>query len=87
MNGSPAFARIQESGRWKVDSAVLTVSEVAGRLRCSKGHVHNLINGKVRGTFTLPALRIGRRRMVLKTSLEEWIKANEECYDPIIARH
>jgi hypothetical protein len=28
---------------------VLTVSEVARRLRCSKAHVSNLINGKVEG--------------------------------------
>ena len=66
---------------------VLTVPEVACELRCSKAHVHNLINGKVRGARPLPSLRLGRRRLVRRSSLDEWIKANEICYDPIVARH
>lgn len=68
-------------------SAVLTVPEVAIMLRCSKAHVHNLINGRVRGADALPALRLGRRSLVLKSSLEEWIKTTERCYDPSIAKH
>jgi excisionase family DNA binding protein len=66
---------------------VLTIPEVALELRCSRAHVHNLINGKVRGAKPLPSVRIGRRRLVRRASLDEWIKASEECYDPIIARH
>ena len=65
---------------------VMTVPEVARELRCSKAHVHNLINGKVRGAPPLPALRLGRRRLVGRSSLDEWIGASERCYDPIIAR-
>lgn len=34
---------------------VLTVPEVARELRCSKAHVHNLINGKVSGARPLPS--------------------------------
>jgi excisionase family DNA binding protein len=68
-------------------SGVLTVQEVALELRCSKAHVHNLVNGKVHGAQPLPALRLGRRRLVRRASLEKWIEANEGCYDPIIARH
>ena len=68
-------------------SRVLTVPEVACELRCSKAHVHNLINGKVRGARPLPSVRLGRRRIVRRVSLDEWIKANERCYDPIIAGH
>jgi excisionase family DNA binding protein len=69
------------------DTPVLTVTEVAEELRCSKAHVHNLINGKVRGAHPLPSLPVGRRRLVRRSSLDEWIKANERCYDPIIAEH
>ncbi len=65
----------------------MTVSEVARELRCSKAHVHNLINGKVRGAKPLPSVRIGRRRIVRRLTLDEWIKASEWCYDPIIANH
>jgi excisionase family DNA binding protein len=66
---------------------VMTVPEVAHALRCSKAHVHNLINGHVRGAKPLPSVRIGRRRLVRRSSLDEWIKASERCYDPIIANH
>jgi excisionase family DNA binding protein len=56
---------------------VFTVAEVALALRCSKAHVHNLINGKVRGTRPLPSLWLGRRRLILRTSFEEWLKTSE----------
>ena len=57
--------------------AILTVPEVAVELRCSKAHVHNLINGLVRGAPPLPALWLGRRRLVRRRSLDHWIAANE----------
>jgi excisionase family DNA binding protein len=62
---------------------VLTVAEVAAALRCSKAHVHNLINGKVKNVLPLASVKVGRRRLVRRTSLENWIEASEECYDPI----
>ena len=68
-------------------SQVMTVAEVAQALRCSNAHVHNLINGHVRGAKSLPCIKIGRRCIVRRSSLDEWIKASEECYDPIIANH
>jgi excisionase family DNA binding protein len=68
-------------------SPVLTVPEVARELRCSKAHAHNLINGKVRGAKPLPSVKIGRRCLVRRSTLLEWIKANERCYDPIIASY
>jgi len=58
-------------------SRVLTVPEVAEHLRCSKAHVHNLINGKVPGIPPLPSLFLGRRRLVRRESLHEWISKNE----------
>jgi excisionase family DNA binding protein len=56
---------------------VLTVPEVADLLRCSKAHVHNLINGKVHGTQPLPSIALGRRRLVRRESLNSWIERNE----------
>jgi len=70
--------------------SVLTVAEVAEVLRCSKAHVHNLINRKVKDSAAIPSVRMGRRRLVRRASLaslEKWIEDNEGCYDPIIARH
>lgn len=57
---------------------ILTVTEVAEQLRCSKAHVHNLINGNVRGAPLLPSVQLGRRRLVLLTTLTTWISKNEQ---------
>jgi hypothetical protein len=43
---------------------VLTISEVAANLRCSKAHVYNAINGRVTGVSALPAIAMGRRKLV-----------------------
>ncbi len=59
--------------------AILTVAEVASELRCSKAHVCKAINGKVRNVRPLPAIAIGRRRLIRRTTLDEWLKANERA--------
>ena len=56
---------------------VLTVAEVAIRLRCSKAHVCNAINGKVRGVTPLPAISMGRRKLVRRAAFEAWLAENE----------
>lgn len=53
------------------DLDILTVAEVAAALRCSKAHVHNIINGKVEGVSPLPALALGRRRLVRRAILTQ----------------
>jgi excisionase family DNA binding protein len=58
---------------------VLTVAEVARELRCSKAHVHHLITGKVRGVRPLPSLWLGRRRLILRASFDEWVRATEHA--------
>lgn len=57
---------------------LLTVREVASELRCSKAHVHNLINGKVPSVTTLPSVSLGRRRLVRRESLNSWVAQNEQ---------
>jgi len=56
---------------------ILTVAEVAARLRCSKAHVCNAINGKVRGVTPLPAISMGRRKLVRREALADWLARNE----------
>lgn len=56
---------------------ILTVREVAQELRCSASHVHNVIKGKVKNVSPLPAIRMGRLKLVLRKSLEEWKRTNE----------
>lgn len=59
------------------DDAVLTIAEVALDLRCSRAHVNNAINGKLRGVSALPAIAMGRRKLVRRSTLERWKRANE----------
>ena len=56
---------------------VLTVTEVAVDLRCSRAHVYNVIKGKVDGVTPLPVIRMGRRTLVRRSSLELWKRAVE----------
>ncbi len=55
----------------------LTVSEVAKLLRCSKAHVCKAITGEIQGLQPIPAVRIGRRMLVLRKSLTAWLLQNE----------
>jgi excisionase family DNA binding protein len=56
---------------------VLTADEVARDLRCSKSHVYKAMKGIVAGVSTLPSISLGRRRLVRRSTLEEWKRANE----------
>ena len=58
---------------------ILSIPEVAKRLRCSKAHVYNAINGKVAGISKLPAICIGRRKVVRRCSLEAWVRVNDQA--------
>jgi excisionase family DNA binding protein len=59
------------------EDGVLTVSEVAVELRCSKAHVYNVVNGKVRGVSGLPVIAMGRRKLIRRSALERWKRENE----------
>ena len=56
---------------------ILTVAEVALELRCSKAHVYNVIAGKVDGVRALPAISMGRRKLIRRTALEQWMETSE----------
>ena len=56
---------------------IMTATEVARYLHCSKAHVYNAINGRIENVSPLPALALGRRRLVRRAALESWIRANE----------
>jgi excisionase family DNA binding protein len=56
---------------------ILTTAEIAAELRCSKAHVYKAINGKVSGVTRLPAIHMGRRKLVRRSSLELWKRENE----------
>lgn len=57
---------------------VLTVGDVARLLRCSKAHVCKIINGQVKGAAPIPAIAVGRRKIVRRQSLLRWMSDNEQ---------
>jgi hypothetical protein len=57
---------------------ILAVRDVALELRCSVAHVYNVINGNVKNVSRLPVIRIIRRRLVQRDTLEEWKRSNEQ---------
>lgn len=73
---APLSSPTEERENLDIDP-LLTLPEIAGELRCSKGHVSHLINGKVPGIPLLPAIALGRRRLIRRSTFEEWKKAAE----------
>ena len=69
--------QMTESAGISKPDEVLSIAEVAEYLGCSKGHVYNAIYGKVEGVSQLPAIHMGRRRLVRRSSLEFWKRQNE----------
>jgi excisionase family DNA binding protein len=68
---------------------ILTVPEVAADLKCSKAHVYKTINGEVPGVTPLPAITMGRRRLIRRSSLEAWKEENEQTRsgDTLVPAH
>ena len=56
---------------------IMTIKEVAEDLRCSSAHVCRAVNGKVAGASPLPAIEMGRRKLVRRSALERWKHTNE----------
>lgn len=52
---------------------ILNLAEAAMLVRCSRAHLCNIIHGKVRGIPHLPIVRIGRRVLFRRESLEQWL--------------
>lgn len=62
------------------DFEILTIKDVADILQCSKAHVSNVMNGKVRGLPRLTHFALGRRKLVRREWLNRWMEANRrEC--------
>jgi excisionase family DNA binding protein len=59
------------------DLAILSVTDVAKLLGCSKAHVCKAIHGQIRGVTPLPAISMGRRKLVRRRTLEVWLERND----------
>lgn len=60
------------------EKPILTITEVAAILRCSKAHVSNVLNGRVAGVPKLTHFAMGRRKLVRKEWLEHWMEENKD---------
>jgi excisionase family DNA binding protein len=60
-------------------SEILTATEVAAELRCSKAQVYRLLNGEVKDVPRLPHISLGRKKLVRRSTLEDWKRVNEGC--------
>jgi hypothetical protein len=56
---------------------LLTLAEVARLLHCSKAHICNAVAGRLPGCPPIPAVSLGRRKLVRRASLLAWIEQNE----------
>jgi excisionase family DNA binding protein len=56
---------------------LLTMAEVARLLHCSKAHVCNIVAGRVRGCTPLPSINLGRRILVRRETLLDWLASSE----------
>jgi hypothetical protein len=61
-----------------IGDEILTVVEVAAELRCSKAHVCKAILGRINNIDPLPAICLGRRKLVRRGALEKWKRMNEK---------
>jgi hypothetical protein len=59
-------------------SRILTLSDIAIALRCSKAHVSNIVRGKVPNLPPIPVVRIGRRVLIRDESFHDWMRLVEQ---------
>ena len=57
---------------------LLTLADLAELLHCSKAHVCKAVAGRVRGCPAIPAVSLGRRKLVRRETLLGWIEKNEQ---------
>ena len=65
------------------DFDLLTLTDVAQLLRCSKAHVCKAVMGRVPGCPPLPAVSLGRRKLIRRAVLHTWIAENEAANTPM----
>jgi hypothetical protein len=61
---------------------LLTLADVAELLHCSKAHICKAVAGRVPGCPPIPAVSLGRRKLVRRATLLSWIEHNEQAATP-----
>ena len=78
--------KVSVNGTAFEDFGLLTLATVAKLLHCSKAHVSNVIAGRIHDCPPIPAVRLGRRRLVRREALAAWIERNEHGTDSATIR-
>ena len=60
------------------DNRILTINDVAAILRCSKTHVSHVLAGKIAGIPKLTHIAMGRRKLIRREWLDEWMETNKQ---------
>jgi excisionase family DNA binding protein len=60
-------------------SDILTLGQAALYLRVSKAHLSNVINGKVAGVQSVRFFRLGRRVLIRRDWIDDWLETQEKC--------
>ena len=58
---------------------LLTLADAAELLHCSKAHICKAVSGRVPGCPPIPAVSLGRRKLIRRESLRVWIENNERA--------
>ena len=56
-------------------SSVMSLKDAAVYLRVSKAHLSNVINGKVIGVPPFRSFRLGRRILIKREWIDEWLNS------------
>jgi excisionase family DNA binding protein len=60
------------------EKSILTINDVAAILRCSKTHVSHVLAGKIVGIPRLTHIAMGRRKLIRRQWLDEWMETNKQ---------
>jgi len=64
---------------------VLTIADAAKELRCSKAHLAKVLNGQVPCVPYLPHLRLGRRKLIRRGMLYQWMAEVERAQSGMLS--
>ena len=56
---------------------LLTLADAAKLLHCSKAHICKAVSGRIQGCPPIPAVSLGRRKLIRRETLRLWIENNE----------
>jgi excisionase family DNA binding protein len=57
---------------------LLTLADAAELLHCSKAHICKAVSGRVPGCPAIPAVTLGRRKLIRREALHQWLESNEQ---------